>query len=626
MLDRRKSAYHSLYKASRILITITVILLFAVLFYVLTSYMLDRKRDAIDYKLNQLHRLSDGIKENMMTTADMFQEIYTNPTRLKTDIPESTRFFKRVGDRSIYFYGIGYALNPKYKDYGAYIYMNDNDEIVVDSMEDIYHKTGESYYQRPWFIRALQEKKSFFLSPQPSKFGNLDYTVTYCFPLMYKDSVYAVGVIDVSMSAFFKILSKEAKSDSDVEVFYVSQEYDDHPRQFISLDDDKSNVATEHLNWLYSNQSIKFSQWSYEGGYLYNKAIFMNGAFSFIIKINIIPLIFKMIFILLLVSMSVLLISYYLRRFSKETIKTVTLPIESLLDEVGRIAAGNLESRVSVATGIYELDKLSSSIDSMRSDICSLIQKEKENEHMKAGIELASRIQSAFLSQSESESKNIRGSLDIYSSYEQGNIISGDIYLVHQIEDTLYIFIGDASGKDVAASIFSLFVLARFKILSNQLMNPQELLTELNDYLCEFNSETMFITATCCKIDMKTMECIISNAGHACPLLYSGLRKEVQEISCDTNLVLGVISGYRYTQTRMILNRDEEIILCTDGVTEAVYEGEYYGQQGLVNFIHGFNRQSTLDPAKALISDVACFNLDGKDKDDRTVIWIRNPR
>ncbi|MGF1739736.1 SpoIIE family protein phosphatase [Vibrio profundum] len=586
--------------------------------------MIDKKLDFVDDKIDHLHGLSDSIEGNITATADMFQEIYANPTRLETNILSSIEFFKRVGDRSNYFYGIGYAINPKYKDYGVYTYMNDDDHIVADSMEQVYKKTGTHYYQRPWFVRSLKDKKSFFLSPQPSKFGNLDYTVTYCFPFLYHDNLYAVGIIDVSMNAFFKILSAEANMDNNVQVFYVSQEYDDHPRQFISLDSKKENVPTEKLNWLYGSNKLKFSKWTYYGGYLYNKPTFMGGAFSFIIKIYIIPLIVKMLGTLLIVLASVLAISYYLRRFSKESIKTVTLPIENLLSEVNRIASGDLDNRILATTGIYELDKLSSSVDSMRSDICSLIKKEKDSESLKSGIELASRIQAAFLSQSDFERKNKCDSLDVYFAYEKGNMISGDIYLVSKIEDSLYILIGDASGKDVAASIFSIFVLARFKVLLSRQLAPQELLTELNEYLCEFNSETMFITATCCKINMKTMECIVSNAGHSRPLLYSLSQPDVQEVVCDSNLVLGVLPGYTYTATRFIMRQEEELILYTDGITEAASHEGYYGEQGLVEFISTLNRNKVRDPAKDLISDVARYNSDGKDKDDRTVIWVRN--
>ena len=302
----------------------------------------------------------------------------------------------------------------------------------------------------------------------------------------------------------------------------------------------------------------------------------------------------------------------------------MTLPIENLLGEVNRIASGDLNNRILATTGIYELDKLSSSVDSMRSDICSLIKKEKDSESLKSGIELASRIQSAFLSQSDFERKNKCDSLDVYFAYEKGNMISGDIYLVSKIEDSLYILIGDASGKDVAASIFSIFVLARFKVLLSRQLAPQELLTELNEYLCEFNSETMFITATCCKINMKTMECIVSNAGHSRPLLYSCSQPDVQEVVCDSNLVLGVLPGYKYTATQFMMRQEEELILYTDGITEAANHEGYYGEQGLVEFISTLNRNKVRDPAKDLISDVARYNRDGKDKDDRTVIWVRN--
>ncbi|RNC76570.1 hypothetical protein DA717_15240 [Piscirickettsiaceae bacterium NZ-RLO2] len=66
-------------------------------------------------------------------------------------------------------------------------------------------------------------------------------------------------------------------------------------------------------------------------------------------------------------------------------------------------------------------------------------------------------------------------------------------------------------------------------MLSSQLLSPGRLLTELNDYLCEFNREAMFITAMCCKIDTTNMTCVFANAGHDLPLLYSAESKKLKK-------------------------------------------------------------------------------------------------
>ncbi|WP_158006907.1 PP2C family protein-serine/threonine phosphatase, partial [Piscirickettsia litoralis] len=366
--------------------------------------------------------------------------------------------------------------------------------------------------------------------------------------------------------------------------------------------------------------------WVYKDGNLYSHIHFMKSSLNFIVKINLIPIFLKITLLFLVVIFFVIFIARFFIKYVKKAIINISLPIEYIVEEVNKIAGGDLSHNISIKSGIYEVDKLSESIESMRNELIDLIKKEKENEHIKTEIQLASRIQSAFLSQSSKELDEISECLDIFSCYDKGNMISGDIYFINRVGESIYIFVGDLSGKDVAASIFSLFVLARFKILSRQLLNPAQLLIELNNYLCEFNSETMFITATCCKIDTNSMTCIFANAGHDRPLLYSAETQKAKEILCDSNLVLGVLAEQSYTETQLQLCKNEEVILYTDGITEAAQNNKQYGKSRLINFVQDCDREAATDLAAALVADVAKFNYDDKNKDDRTVVWVRSKK
>ncbi|MGJ3494055.1 SpoIIE family protein phosphatase [Piscirickettsia salmonis] len=615
--------YSYLYKLSVFLVIVVTFLLLTILSFFFYNHTSNKIRN-IENNLNKLYRLSDKIEEKIVSTSFILKEVYTDPRSLTRDFKKSIDFFTNLGLLNKYFYGVGYAVNPVYKEYAVYIYRNPLGKIVADNMVSVYAKHQQKYYERPWFKQVVNDSKPHYFSPQTNLFGTPSYDLTYTFPLSYKKRVYAVGIVDVSMSEFFYLLFKELKSYEDVDVYYISGKYNNHKDEIISLDGDFiSSKKLKNLKEYYGSGGLNKKKWFYKGGSLYINLCFMRGSLNFIVKIDLVPIFCKIAFLFIVIIFTVLFITLFLLSLSRRAITNISFPIEHIVKEVNKIAMGDLSNAISITSCVYEVNALSQSIESMRSEIIKLIKKEKESENIKAEIQLASRIQSAFLSQSNKNFGQMSKYLDIFSCYDKGNMISGDIYFINKIGESIYIFIGDSSGKDVAASIFSLFVLARFKILSSQLLSPGRLLTELNDYLCEFNREAMFITAMCCKIDTTNMTCVFANAGHDLPLLYSAESKKVKEILCDPNLILGVLAKQNYIEATVKLCKNEEIILYTDGITEAVKSSKYYGKHNLITFIKNSNRESITDLAKALVADVAEFNYDGKNKDDRTAIWIK---
>jgi sigma-B regulation protein RsbU (phosphoserine phosphatase) len=70
---------------------------------------------------------------------------------------------------------------------------------------------------------------------------------------------------------------------------------------------------------------------------------------------------------------------------------------------------------------------------------------------------------------------------DIYSHFKPEEDLSGDIYDISYHKDCVYMFIADSMGKNAAASIFSLFILTRYRFLSTRAdYDPAHVLNHLN--------------------------------------------------------------------------------------------------------------------------------------------------
>ncbi|MBQ0071343.1 MAG: SpoIIE family protein phosphatase, partial [Spirochaetales bacterium] len=109
-------------------------------------------------------------------------------------------------------------------------------------------------------------------------------------------------------------------------------------------------------------------------------------------------------------------------------------------------------------------------------------------------------------------------------------------------------------------------------------MSMEEVFTKANEELCANNDAEMFITAWIGCLDTKTGTIFYSNAGHNPPLIRhrDGSFEYLQPVR---GFVLAGMDGYRYRKGELKLERDDEIFLYTDGVTEATdKDGNLFGE------------------------------------------------
>ena len=254
--------------------------------------------------------------------------------------------------------------------------------------------------------------------------------------------------------------------------------------------------------------------------------------------------------------------------------RRIVSPI-NILRNVSKSMVQNLEKdetiEVSIDTG-DEIEELFNSFKEMYGDVKDYIKKLEgvtaEKERIGAELDVAKHIQASMLPcifPAFPERKEI----DIYATMEPAKEVGGDFYDFFMVDDThLAIVMADVSGKGVPAALFMVIGKTLIKDHTTPGRDLGKVFTEVNDLLCESNSEELFITAFEGVLDLVTGEFVYVNAGHEMPFIYkSGGNFEPYKIRAA--FVLAGMEGMKYRAGSMMLEPGDKIFQYTDGVTEA---------------------------------------------------------
>ena len=81
---------------------------------------------------------------------------------------------------------------------------------------------------------------------------------------------------------------------------------------------------------------------------------------------------------------------------------------------------------------------------------------------------------------------------------EPAREVGGDLYGVCGAgPDRLVVFLGDVSGKGIAASMFMVRAISLARLLAREIAEPERILARLNDELTADNPSSMFVTFLC---------------------------------------------------------------------------------------------------------------------------------
>lgn len=206
--------------------------------------------------------------------------------------------------------------------------------------------------------------------------------------------------------------------------------------------------------------------------------------------------------------------------------------------------------------------------------------------------------------------------------------VSGDYFDYIRIDGhRLGVAIADVSGKGVPASLIMAICRSVLRSQAPQNSSPAEVLKAVNRQLYPDIREDMFISMAYLVIDHLNGSVTLARAGHDAPLLYRRAQETVELIK-SPGMVLGIDSGSVFDRVSsdfaITLERDDCLVLYTDGVTEALdINGYEFGLERMIQSVRASAANGAPAIIKRLIDDLRNFVGAQPQNDDITLITIR---
>ena len=317
----------------------------------------------------------------------------------------------------------------------------------------------------------------------------------------------------------------------------------------------------------------------------------------------------------------------FLLVYSMFLYRGVLLPILAVTDEAKRFADSNTPSdKLSSIKNNDEIGVLAKAVNKMEADIMDYIENltiiTAEKERIGAELSIATQIQADMLP-SIFPAFPERPEFDIYATMNPAKEVGGDFYDFFMVDERhLAIVMADVSGKGVPAALFMVIGKTLIKDHTQPGRDLGEVFTEVNDLLCESNSEGLFITAFEGVLDLVSGEFTFVNAGHEIPFICKkGGSYEPYKVRAG--FVLAGMEGIRYQCGSMQLSPGDRLFQYTDGVTEATDKGgKLYGMCRLGEVL---GQNASLPPTELLVKikeDIDTFVGDAPQFDDITMLCL----
>lgn len=243
-----------------------------------------------------------------------------------------------------------------------------------------------------------------------------------------------------------------------------------------------------------------------------------------------------------------------------------------------------------------------------------------ELERKKQELKIASDIQKSFLPETTPNIPGIELSASNISALEVG----GDFYDFIPIKHNQYgLLIADVSGKGIPAALF--MALSRTLIHASTTGNTTvaNSIIQANKLIYENAKSGAFVTLFYGILNPEQLTFKYINAGHNPPLLIKENQTETVLLKAK-GIALGAIENIQLQEKEIKLTQGDEIILYTDGVTEAINEkNQQFGQERLINIIKSNPTLSANELIKKIQNEITLFVNNQPQFDDVTLMILK---
>jgi len=216
-------------------------------------------------------------------------------------------------------------------------------------------------------------------------------------------------------------------------------------------------------------------------------------------------------------------------------------------------------------------------------------------------------------------------SLDIAWGFTPCEMVGGDLLDVIPMHgNQVMITIADVSGHGLPAALATLTVHSVVQTCVKSRMPAEQVMTMLNDHLCDYLPAGRFVTMAAVVIDLQTGQTQCVNAGHVTPLVISS-EGAVRPLASAHHMVLGVAKS-EMDATPDVLGPNETLFLCTDGLTELRRNGgdmlHPKGLEQLLAELH-ITSQPAVDFRDAISAELDLIKGPYPSEDDQAFLIVR---
>jgi sigma-B regulation protein RsbU (phosphoserine phosphatase) len=221
----------------------------------------------------------------------------------------------------------------------------------------------------------------------------------------------------------------------------------------------------------------------------------------------------------------------------------------------------------------------------------------------------------------------------IYSDPVATADLGGDVHYISVCSKGIIsrFALADVSGHGRSSSVMAQLLR---KLIHKHIntWDQSELMRELNESLRNTKKKgEQYATATLFAYCRPTRELVFTNAGHPAALWYHAKTDSWDWLESTTpfarsveGLPLGLIPGTDYVQVAVRLDRNDVLVVYTDGITEASdRQGNFLGTDGLMNIVRNVPVDSPASMADLLLAALQDFRKSALGEDDQSFFILR---
>ena len=182
--------------------------------------------------------------------------------------------------------------------------------------------------------------------------------------------------------------------------------------------------------------------------------------------------------------------------------------------------------------------------------------------------------------------------------------------------------IGDVSGNGVPAALFMMVTNILISDRTRMGGTPAEILTYVNQNVCEHNKADMFVTLWLGILELSTGRMIAANAGHDDAALYRADGR-FELYGTRHGLVVGAMADVRYRDFELQLQPGDKLFLYTDGVPEATAaDNSMFTIERMLGALNRNREKTPQGLLEGVRAEVDAFVGDAPQFDDLTMLCV----